>query len=355
MTKLAKMAMIDLDRIKQDADLLAIVDHDTQLKKVASTAGGEWAGACPFCGGRDRFHVQPYAKPFPLWMCRQCGGGRWDTVIGYIAKRDNLDPKNKTDLAEICRRITGGDLPTHSGPRPAPPPEPAYEPPADDWQELAKKTIETCKANLWADKGKKALEYLKGRGIAEKTIEKFNLGYSTGYYENKKLYVPRGVLIPCVVAGEVWYLKLRLAALPGGQKYTQVEGSRPKAIYNADSLAGANMALFCEGEFDCMIAAQEFGEILPTVTLGSAQYLPDLATWGPFLLPLKIVMMTYDADGPGADGAAALGALVGERAKLAPLPEGVKDINDYYQAGGDLRAWIVEYKTWYSDPWFIGS
>jgi len=39
-------------------DLLQLVG-DSGLKRVVATNGGEWAGACPFCGGRDRFRVWP--------------------------------------------------------------------------------------------------------------------------------------------------------------------------------------------------------------------------------------------------------------------------------------------------------
>lgn len=125
---------IDFDRVNQDADLLAICAPMTQLKKVANTNGGEYAGACPLCGGRDRFHVQPSAKPFPLWMCRQCGSGEWHKAIGLIIQFYQLDPKNKNDLAEICRRAVG-DIPTTSSQaRPAVPPKPAYAPPAEEWQ-----------------------------------------------------------------------------------------------------------------------------------------------------------------------------------------------------------------------------
>jgi DNA primase len=342
---------IDLDRVKQGADLLAICERDTQVKKVANTAGGEFAGACPFCGGHDRFHVQPHAKPFPTWMCRQCGGGQWDTVIGYIARRDNLNPRNKNDLAEICRRAVGEIPTTCTYNRPAQPPDPAYEPPADDWQELAKKIIATCKANLWGESGNKALQYLKRRGLSDITIKNFYLGYSIGF-KLANLWVPRGVLIPCVVAGEIWYLKIRLPAKQGEQKYTLVTGSRPKAIYNADTLVGKYMALFCEGEFDCMIATQEFGEIIPTGTLGSATNMPDLATWGSYLLSLSVVLTSYDADDSGSKGAAALAHLVGQRAKLAPLPENIKDINDYFLTGGDLLEWVIGYQTFYCDPFF---
>ena len=61
--------MLDLDSIKSKADLLAICGHDTQLKRVAATGGGEYAGASPFCGGVDRFRVNPYANP-GRWLCR---------------------------------------------------------------------------------------------------------------------------------------------------------------------------------------------------------------------------------------------------------------------------------------------
>jgi DNA primase len=153
------MSIIDLDRVKQDADLLAIVERDTQLKKVASTNGGELAGACPFCGGHDRFHIQPNAKPFPIWMCRQCRSGKWDTVIGYIAKHDNLDPTKHNDLVKICQRAVG-KVSTTSIPRPTLPPYPAYKPPANDWQGSARNAIDICCNNLYSRLGALALKYL---------------------------------------------------------------------------------------------------------------------------------------------------------------------------------------------------
>ena len=48
-------------------DLLNLIP--VQAKKVASTGGGEYHSPCPFCGGKDRFIIQPRAG---RWMCRQC-------------------------------------------------------------------------------------------------------------------------------------------------------------------------------------------------------------------------------------------------------------------------------------------
>ena len=332
--------MLDLESIKNRADLLTICGHDTQLKRVAATGGGEYAGACPFCGGRDRFRVNPYANP-GRWLCRNCTGDKWQDVIAYIAKRDNLDPQKYADLQEICKRAAGGELPTTRAPRIAPI-QPAYESPGDQWQEAAKEVIERCSGLMWQPAGANALNYLKRRGFSEKTISKFNVGYSTGQ-NIAGLWVARGIVIPCSVLGRVWYLKIRLPATEGGQKYTSVKGSKPAAIFNGDFLYGNDIVLFCEGEFDCMIANQELKDVIAAATLRGATNTPDLATWGAVIRPIKTILSAYDHDKAGESGAARLMDLAGDRVKLAPLPEGYKDINDYYSAGGDLWQWIKPY------------
>ena len=66
--------MLSHDQIEQarQVDILALVSRHTTLKRVAATGGGEFAGPCPVCGGRDRFHVQPGTN---RWFCRRCTGG----------------------------------------------------------------------------------------------------------------------------------------------------------------------------------------------------------------------------------------------------------------------------------------
>jgi len=334
--------MIDIEGVKQQANLLAICNQDTTLKRVASTGGGEYAGPCPFCGGVDRFRVNPYANP-GRWLCRSCTDGKWQDVLDYIARRDHLDPKKHTDLQEICKIATGGTLPTTTTAR-VEPVRPAYDPPSATWQSAAAEIIDHCKGLLWQQEGAKALNYLKSRGLLEKTIQTFNLGYSTGI-NVKELWIPRGIVIPCQVRGVVWYLKIRLPAIEGGQKYTCVKGSRPAAIYNGDRLVGSEIALFCEGEFDCMIAHQELNDVIASATLGSATNTPDLATWGSYLRPLKTIYSAYDHDKAGETGAARLMDLARDRVKLAPIPDGYKDINEFYSGGGDMWNWIKKYIT----------
>jgi phage/plasmid primase-like uncharacterized protein len=94
---------VDVVALKQRVDLLAVVARDTRLRKVAGTGRGEWAGPCPFCGGRDRFRVQPVLGS---WWCRQCGGERWQDVVDYVVRRDGVS------FVEACRLLgaSSGEL-----------------------------------------------------------------------------------------------------------------------------------------------------------------------------------------------------------------------------------------------------
>lgn len=332
---------LDLESIKQSADLLAICGHDTELKRVASSGGGEYAGACPVCGGKDRFRVQPGAG---RWLCRNCTGGKWDSVIGYIARRDTLDPSNFQDLQEICRRANGGELPTNTPTRQLiQQPSPAYAPPGKAWQQAAAAIIQASSEQL--KQTPKALDYLHRRGLTEQTIKRFKLGYSTGGTIGGK-YIPRGIVIPCVVNKTCWYIKIRLPANEG-QKYTLIKDSKPAAIYNADYLGVGDYALALEGEFDCMIASQELDTnpngLIACFTLGSATNTPDLATWGAYLISQTVIYSCYDNDQAGNQGAARLAELAGNRVQAVKIPGGHKDLNDYYLAGGNLREWLYSF------------
>lgn len=92
---------LDLDVIKHAAPILAIIGRDTVLKRESASDGGSWAGACPFCGGRDRFVVRPDGRPSeglaPGWLCRGCRpkGG---TVIDYVIARQGVTFREAVEL-----------------------------------------------------------------------------------------------------------------------------------------------------------------------------------------------------------------------------------------------------------------
>lgn len=73
-----------------------------ELRRVGRTNGGEWAGPCPLCGGRDRLRVWPTPTTGrPRAWCRQCGCSgdalAWATQVG------GRDPRTRGSIAETLR------------------------------------------------------------------------------------------------------------------------------------------------------------------------------------------------------------------------------------------------------------
>jgi len=101
------------------------------LRKVATTNGGEWAGPCPWCGGRDRFRVWPEKERY--W-CRGCG--EQGDLIEYLRKRRGMT------FRDACEAV-GRPVPSRLGAQcalPGPTPEwrPADRPlPSKLWQARA--------------------------------------------------------------------------------------------------------------------------------------------------------------------------------------------------------------------------
>lgn len=371
-----KKSMIDVQSLKNQVNLLDLAGKSTVLRRVASSGGGEWAGPCPFCGGKDRFRVQPYHPGGGRWLCRGCTQGAWRDVIDYGRR---LYPG--LSFGEVCQRLAGGagiNAYSHNTSHShranfhdRAPDQPLYLSPDSAWQKAALQAIKTCERLLWGREGQNAMDYLRRRGLDDDTIRYWRLGYSPGFSlplspegergtEDERLYLPRGVLIPCLALGEVWYLKIAL--LPGERvkcqgcrdlvparqpcpkcgvvnKYRGVKGNRANAIFGADELRGADLALFVEGEFDAMIAWQELNDVIAVCTLGSAGNRPDFAVWGACLLPLENILALYDADRAGQAGLQALQEL-SERVLPVHLPPGAKDVNEYRLAGGDLWEWL---------------
>ena len=146
--------------------------------------------------------------------------------------------------------------------------------------------------------------------------------------------MPRGIVIPCLVAGQIWYLKVRRAT--GQTKYSQVSGGQI-ALFGADTIANHDTVVVTEGEFDAMLLHQEAGDLVGVVTLGSAAArLPD--AWVPYLLGVQRLLVAYDTDAAGAEGAAMWESVSPRAQRIVPLAG--KDVTDFYLAGGDLRAWV---------------
>lgn len=329
-------------------NILDLVGQDTRLRRVAATNGGEYAGPCPFCGGRDRFRVWPEQGRY--W-CRGCG--KQGDAIQYLRDHDKLF------FPEACRRL-GAEPDQLPKARPVVPDVkiPDDNSPSELWQKRAKAIVAWAQRELWGHVGEKAFAYLREkRGLRDDTIRAWCLGFNPRELSDKPqawglsgkpLRLARGIVMPCQEEGATWYVKVRQplkgdslddyigGGLDEALKYRHVRGSKV-ALCGAHTLVGHDAAFLTEGEFDAMLLEQEAGDLVGVATMGSAQ--TQLAgRWLWALRDCRRIFAAHDTDEAGAKGAATLQAL-SARVRLAPPLVG-KDLTDFHLAGGKLKDWV---------------
>ena len=320
------VVMINLDDVKQRTDILELIGRSVNLRRTA-TNGSEYSGPCPFCDGTDRFSVWPVEGRF--W-CRVCD--KKGDVLDYVMLKDGVS------LPEAARRLGGVEVGKSStivekAPPHKAPVRPLYSPPAQDWQQAAKNAIKHCEKTLHGPAGKPGLDYLHTRGLTDKTIDHFRLGYIPSKIEGRIFTLWPGILIPCEIDGRVWYLKIRSLNPLTKSKYLYVRGSKPSVLYNAADVGNCSPCIICEGEFNCMIGWQELQDVAAFVSPGgAAKNKLDLTLWGEYLKTPTRLLAAYDNDEAGESGAAWLAEQYG--AYIAPVPAG--DLNEFFINDGDL-------------------
>ena len=312
--------MVDVAGILERVDLAALVEWD--LGGPARREGRWLKWRCPF-------HADGKTPSLGVannrWKCFGCS--RSGDAIDWLRQREELS------FPDACERLSAlSFLPT--SPKAVQRQPSASSSPTESWRNRALEVVSRCEAALWSDAGGRARSWLNRRGLTDETVRRWHLGFNQHSSKITGLWVPRGIVIPCLEAGQVWYVKVRRAA--GQPKYVQVKGSH-LALFGAETLTGRDVAAIAEGEFDAMLLHQEAGDLVGVVTLGSASArLPD--AWVPYLLGVKRMLIAYDTDTAGSEGASAWQALSVKAQRLIPLAG--KDITDFHLAGGDLRAWI---------------
>jgi hypothetical protein len=246
--------------------------------------------------------------------------------------------------------------------------------PPDVWQDQAWEFIHRSQQALWGTDGAEALAYLKEwRGLTDTSIRMFRLGYNPQpeYHpltewglesdaDQTRLYLPAGIVIPCILNGSIRYITIRRQQNGNKSinKYHRVRGSKT-ALFGADFLAGAKVALFLEGELDTITAWQEAQthverKELGVATLGSGVVRLDLDIWGAYLANVlkgsgsiaPTILLAYDQDGKSNVGIANMLQL-SPYMRAVPVPKvnlGDKDVNDAHVSSGGTRIglWISD-------------
>lgn len=315
---------INYEELKAKAkavDLLSLVD--TRLKKESSSNGGEYSGSCPFCGGRDRFRVQPERG---LWWCRQCGGEHWQDAIAFVQRRDN------TDFKTALHTLANTPLPTRLL-RPRNDLE-KREGQSKEWSEKAALVVEICEKALWSKSGERALQYLHNRGLTDDTIKAARLGFNAEARRINDMYVSRGIVIPWFYCGDVVKIQVRGNGTDG-KRYKAVSGSRNVSLYGIDAVIGFDKPIFLvEGELDCMLVAQEC-DIYAVATGGS---IFDIDEMTKALLKKSELWLAFDSDEAGEEYGNRYGKMFDIAGKI--VIAGGNDIGDLHACNVNISEYI---------------
>jgi DNA primase len=338
-------------------NLLTLIGNDTRLKKRAGTNGGEWQGACPFCGGRDRFSVQPNARQGGRWSCRVCTPN-WNDAISYVQKRDGVGYKEACEQLGLELESAAGTPGTRRARRTArvlrtePPPAPPlvgderdYPALADDgWQAAARAFMVDCMNTLDTSAGDKARQYLLDRGLSETVIIRASIGYNPTDINTRwgavDVYLPAGIVIPWEIGGVVWKINIRCDKRGKDDPKYRWPAGCANGLYNADMLRAGCTVVMVEGEIDALsILSAGVTDVIPVATGTTSG--ARLLRWVAKLATAKRVLLAFDndANGAGDKAAAYWGDLLGSKAqRLKPTRH---DMNDMLTSGEDIGAWLA--------------
>lgn len=320
-----------MDKSSSSTDLVAQVKARLNLAEhviipdigAPQYQGHRLAWRCPF---HEDHHPSLFLNPDQQsYRCFGCGA-RGDALTWVMARNGWPFREALAYLANLVGvPMTAGTVrPAQARgrtPRPTPPAPPVV-PPDATWQARARLILERAQAVLWSDAGDVGRAYLRARGLQESTLRAWGLGWCprdvfdppehwglTG----KRIYVPRGVVIPHFVDDELWALKVRRfvsdvpATADNGGKYGGPRGGQI-ALYGAERLQGNRPLFIVEAELDVLLLWQAAGDLVDVVALaGAGRTLP--AQWLAQLLPYTHIFAALDADKAGTLNTTRLAAL----------------------------------------------
>ena len=148
-----------VDRVREEADIVAVIGEFVKLKRV----GNSFRGPCPFHHGKDpNFSVTP--RGYKCFVCGEAGD-----VFTFVEKHLGLDfvdavkwvgGRAGVEVREVSRRVEEKD-----------PREPLWE--------VNAAAAEFFRSQLWnSPGGEPARQYVASRGLSNADADRFGLGYA---------------------------------------------------------------------------------------------------------------------------------------------------------------------------------
>jgi len=167
-----------LDELHEKIDIVSVISQYVKLKK----RGRNFVGLCPFHEEKTpSFVVSPEKQIFHCFGCGASGD-----VIKFLMKIDGMDFK---EAVGILAKEAGMKPPTFTGGK-------SNKTEKENLREIMKTVTDFFHNQITKD----VLTYLKGRGVTEESIEKFQLGYAPPnedklLSEMEKKNIPQKLLI----------------------------------------------------------------------------------------------------------------------------------------------------------------
>jgi|TARA_B000000565_G_scaffold82644_1_gene60131 DNA primase len=149
-----------IDRLLGNVNIIDVIGRRITLER----RGGAYWAKCPFHGsGEERtasFKVYDQTGTYHCFSCKESGN-----AIHFVRKFDGLD---FTEAVELLASQVGMEVPK-------------YEAKIDtsNASEINRSALQVFFDQLKSDKGKKAVNYLKERGISGEIAKIFSIGYAT--------------------------------------------------------------------------------------------------------------------------------------------------------------------------------
>ena len=149
-----------IDRLLGNVNIIDVIGRRITLER----RGGAYWAKCPFHGsGEERtasFKVYDQTGTYHCFSCKESGN-----AIHFVRKFDGLD---FTEAVELLASQVGMEVPK-------------YEAKIDtsNASEINRSAVQVFFDQLKSDKGKKAVNYLKDRGISGEIAKTFSIGYAT--------------------------------------------------------------------------------------------------------------------------------------------------------------------------------
>lgn len=315
----------------------------------ASTHGGEYHSACPSCGGRDRFFIQPnkqMQKCFGYYSCRGCGkhGDAIQFCIDFLglsfpAAAERIGVVLQTEFRP--KFLLQGTEPTNFA---------RATFPSKAWLEKAGIFVEWAHRHILCQSS--LLDNLEQRGIPLEAVKRYKIGWCPKDYkrnisdwglygrEKQEIWLPQGIVIPTIEPdGSVARLKVRRDRYKPGDKL-------PKYVAISGSMNGLNIIgsktraimIVVESELDAYALHHAVGDIAVVIAVGSNIKNPDSVT-DHLAQTKKKLLVCHDNDVAGQGMLKKWQGLY-SHAQGYPTPVG-KDVGDAFKLGLNIREWIT--------------